>query len=212
VRRKRRGSRLRIWILISILLHVGLVLLPGSVLDFFYPRETYTIRRPWPGVDFEFVPSYESPDRRAWERQIPEGMHLLLRAEVEEEEESTEPEVQPPTTPADETGTGEADFARGEPGAELPVAQFFPPVPRYIVPPTLQDLGVESIELTVRILVDTRGLPDQILLPDTLLNEEIRRRVLAAARKFRFQPARRGDTPVESWVDLPLILESAASR
>jgi hypothetical protein len=210
---KRRGIRLRTWIVVSILIHVGLVLVPGRVLEFFYPREVYTMRRPWPGVDFEFVPSFEIPDPHAWQRQLPEGMHLLLPAEVDEEEvPSTEPEVRPPAMPSAETGTQGVEASPGEPGGTPLAAQFFPAVPRYIVPPTLQDLGVESIDINVRILVNVRGQPDRILLPDTLSNEEIRQRVLAAARKFRFQPARRGDTPVESWVDLPLVVESAASR
>jgi protein TonB len=89
---------------------------------------------------------------------------------------------------------------------------LFPPVPRFIVPPALEDLGISSLHINLRILVNTEGIPEQVILADSLPDYEIRRRVLECAWRFRFQPARRGDVPVASWVELPLVLESSHGR
>lgn len=210
--RARRKSRFRMWLILSILIHAGLVLVPARLLDVFYPREKYSLDEGHGDADFEFVANYEVPHSAEWLDRLPEGLNLLLPAEIEEPEpiESQETQVSV-TAPAETHGqSGEAGAsARGDASVE---PQFFPAVPRYIVPPTLADLDVASIEVRLRILVGTTGLPEQVVIPDTLFDEAIRRRIISAARRFRFEPAKRGDTPIASWVDLPLVLESAPSR
>jgi protein TonB len=182
------------------------------LLDVFYPRETYSLKEGWSDVDFEFVANYEIPQPPRWLDELPQGLDLLLPAEIEEPEPAESPQVEMPVTAPAETWGQSSEPPAGESGDASVEPQFFPAVPRYIVPPTLADLEVASIEVRVRILVGTTGRPEQVVIADTLSSEAIKRRIISAARRFRFEPAKRGETPVASWVDLPLVLESASSR
>jgi hypothetical protein len=202
---------LRAWIIVSILLHVGLILLPAQFFDVFFPREAYRPDRRVSPYPRPFIPDYQVVDLVP-ETEAPTTPELPVLVDLEEYDEPVETPAQASPQPA---GEASDEAARGGTHLGLGIAepedQFFPPVPRYIVPPDLEDLGVTSIRLDLRIFVSTTGEPLEIVLPDTLANEAIRYRVVESARRFRFQPARRGDRPVASWIDLPLVLESAAS-
>jgi protein TonB len=58
--------------------------------------------------------------------------------------------------------------------------------------------------VVLRVLVGYDGTARQILLHQSsghkVLDEAARKAVIT----WRFLPARRGDTPVESWVDIPI--------
>jgi hypothetical protein len=202
---------LRAWIIVSILLHVGLILLPAQFFDVFYPREAYVPDEHTFRPLADFIPDYRLVDL-APETETPTAPEEPVLIEIEEYHTPVETPAQASPQPA---GEASDEAARGGTHLGLGIAepedQFFPPVPRYIVPPDLEDLGVTSIRLDLRIFVSTTGEPLEIVLPDTLANEAIRYRVVESARRFRFQPARRGDRPVASWIDLPLVLESAES-
>ncbi len=202
---------LRAWILVSILLHMALVLLPAQFFEVFYPKEKYTLDDGDVGVDISLISNYEVVDPALQDDRFTESDVL----EVVEVQDDDAAEPVPTQDTRSETGEPSDETVRGGDKAGLGIAepepQFFPPVPRYIVPPDLDDLGIRSIRLDLRILVSASGEPVEVVLPDTLGNEEIRRRVIRSARRFRFEPARKGDRPVSSWVDLPLVLESTKS-
>jgi hypothetical protein len=194
-------------VIVSVLLHLALLLVPGHIFDIFFPREKPTLKEgrttdPWPGfseIVMVVVPLEEEAEARA-----PVVVEL------------DQPDVAP--TPISETPAasghlpGEPGIAHGEipPGDIEP--QFFPPIPRFIVPPSLEDLGIAALTVNVRILVTASGLPERVVLEDALADPEVRRRILDCAQRFRFEPARLGDTPVSSWIDLPLVMESAGAR
>jgi hypothetical protein len=202
----------RKWIIVSILLHVALVLAPSQFLEVFYPTEKYTVDEGSQGVDLDFTADYEVVEVNLQSEEATEvEIDVPLLVEIEQDQVSdrvTRPPLHYGGEPSDESSGGGVETGLGLIPTE---PQFFPPVPRYIVPPDLEDLGIESIRLDLRILVSTVGEPLEIVLPDTLTDEEVRRRVLSSASRFRFQPAMKGDRPVSSWIDLPLVLESTKS-
>jgi hypothetical protein len=204
----RACSSLRRWVVVSVLLHAGLLLLPTQFLYIFFPREMPATREgrtkdPWHGLSKMVMVVIPPDEERTSETED--------RAVLEIVEEVPAPVAT--TEPTSSGGSPEgADIGR----ADLPTGniepQFFPPVPRFIVPPALEDLGISTIEINVRILVSAEGVPEKVIVEDTIDNPEVRRRVLESARRFRFEAARLGDTRVESWIDLPLVLESTGSR
>jgi hypothetical protein len=192
------------WLVISILLHSCLLALPGGFLDKMFPPRT------------------ESADTRAMDL-TPDFEDLAISVitmpgqpastpveawEADEEaqsaaEESFQPSV-PGIGPPEPGGLGDSDSHAD--------TRFFPPIPRLIVPPDLYDLDISTLSIDIRILVGTDGRPVEIELPETLVDPEVRRRLHASAGRFRFEPARKGDLPVQSWISLPLQLEASSSH
>jgi hypothetical protein len=202
---------LRAWVVVSILLHAALLLMPGQFFEVFYPKEKYVLDDGDVGVDISLVSDYEVVDPVLQSERLAEADVL----EVVEVEVAGAAEQLPDQDARSAAGEVSDEIVRGGDkiglGIAEPEPQFFPPVPRYIVPPDLQDLGIRSIRLDIRILVSALGEPLEVVLPDSLGDEELRRRVIRSARRFRFEPARKGDRPVSAWVDLPLVLESTES-
>ncbi|MFH1314410.1 MAG: hypothetical protein ABIJ00_14435 [Candidatus Eisenbacteria bacterium] len=205
---KRTHPSLRRWVIISILLHAGLVLLPAQFLHIFFPREMPAMREgrtrdPWSGLSDMVMQVIPIEVERT-----PETVDRAVLEIVEE--------VPAPTATREPATPGGSPEGAGIARADIPAGnvepQFFPPVPRFIVPPTLEDLGISTIEVNVRILVSAKGLPRRVIIEDTLENPEVRERVLESAWRFRFEAAKLGYTPVESWIDLPLVLEATGSR
>lgn len=81
-----------------------------------------------------------------------------------------------------------------------------------IVPPQTDNLEISTLSIDIRILVGVDGRPVKIEIPDNLTDPEIRKRLLESAARFRFEPARKGDLPIASWISLPLELEASATR
>jgi outer membrane biosynthesis protein TonB len=201
---ERSYTSLRTWVIVSVLLHAGLLLLPAQFFQAVFPRDKPVLREgrttdPWPGLE-KMVMVVIPPE----EEQVSEAENQAA-TEIEAEDVAPTPALEPAAAGGSPDG---ADVARADMPAGDIEPEFFPPVPRYIVPPTLEDLGISTIEVTVRILVTAGGLPEQVVIDDALDNPEVRRRVLECARRFRFEAARLGDTPIESWIELPLVLES----
>lgn len=204
----RRRSTLRKWILISILIHIGLILIPIHFYDVFFPRKA-----PTPvGTTRDLTPDFAIMAMKVIAPQDrPSQPPASMIPAVPTQEEVTDDQA-PDTSEetSDSRGSAPPTGSTGDPtgDAEPP---YFPPVPRYIVPPALDDLGIGTISIDLRILVGTTGKPLEIVLPDTLTNEEVRRRLMESVSRFRFEPARRGDRPISTWIDLPLVLESATA-
>ena len=202
----KRGTRLEKWIVLSILIHLGMLLLPSSMLDVIFPPE---------GAQRAGGPKDLTPD-----------FHHVAFAVIETAQPLAHqppviavpdvPDVQLPH-PVSEVLAGNWGPGPETGQAKLPEpghigSQLFPPIPLLVVPPPLEDLEITSLDVTIRVLVNAEGLPETIILPDSLSDHTLRQRILQCARRFRFQPAKKGDLPVASWIDLPLAVESTRSR
>lgn len=114
----------------------------------------------------------------------------------------------PPTT--DEGSTIDRTPGAGGDEGILAVEEprFYPAVPRLIVPPSVEDLDLADLTITLRILVNKYGRPLEVVIVNAPEDQKVYERLMEAAMGFRFNPARRGDEPVESWIELPLNLRT----
>jgi protein TonB len=118
------------------------------------------------------------------------------------------PPAQPTASAPPETSAPPSPPAPPAPPAPPPVtpprfnaAYLNNPAPVY--PPILRRAGEES-KVVLRVLVTAEGTAGevQVLRPgSSALFDEA---ALAAVRKWRFVPAKRGDTPVAEWVQVPI--------
>ncbi len=195
---------LRRWLMISLLLHSCLLALPGGFLETVFPARI----APIPIAITDLTPDFEDiaisviamsgqPTAAPAETWEPQEAAVVVPAEV------LQPSL-PGTGSPKPGGYGDSDSPAD--------TRFFPPIPRLIVPPALDDLDVSTLNVNIRILVGTDGRPVEIELPESLVDSEIRRRLMASVGRFRFEPARKGDLPVRSWISLPLQLEASPTR
>jgi hypothetical protein len=209
VSRKRPRGELYKWVAISVAIHVILLLLPAHIFQaLFPPRHGGT-----GGGLRDLTPDFAEVAIAIL--RVPAGPVLEMpEAEVELEaisEIDETPQGRPASNPAggvpgEGSGAGDGVGDREGPSTAEPI--FFPARPRLIVPPAMEDLDIESLRVDLRILVNSSGIPEEVIIPDSLAGSEIGRRLQESALRFRFEPARKGDLPVTSWVDLPLLLES----
>jgi len=101
------------------------------------------------------------------------------------------PPVQAPTAPVAETVT--------EPSADADYLQN--PAPNY--PSLAQRQGWEGT-VWLNVLVKPNGLPEKVELQTTSGRKTLDDAALAAVKNWRFVPAKRGKTPVEGWVSVPI--------
>jgi protein TonB len=75
------------------------------------------------------------------------------------------------------------------------------PAPAY--PPISRRMGEEG-KVVLRVRVNERGLPDEVQVKASSGSERLDMTALETVRHWKFIPARRGDTPVEAWVLVPI--------
>jgi protein TonB len=75
------------------------------------------------------------------------------------------------------------------------------PPPAY--PPMSRRIGEEG-KVILRVLVNERGLPDEVQLRTSSGFPRLDTAALETVRQWKFVPARRGDTPVSAWVLVPI--------
>jgi len=78
-----------------------------------------------------------------------------------------------------------------------------PPVARVVVPPVRLPWREERVAVTVRLVVDEQGMPQQVEVAE-LVSTELQELVTAAVKQWRFSPATRHGAPVNAHVVLPL--------
>jgi hypothetical protein len=202
---KRTQKSILVWLALSALLHCALVFLPIDVLDAIFPRGT-----PVPvGTPADLVPDFADLALAVIQLGSPTDRPDLDRGRREDLRAAAD------LMAGIDLGTVQPD--RGlESGARQETAETpeldFPPVPRLIIPPALDDLGVRTLSLTLRILVADDGKPVRVVVPDSLAGTRLGKRIAGSAMRFRFEPAKRGALPVEAWVELPLELEASGHR
>lgn len=86
------------------------------------------------------------------------------------------------------------------------VAYLHSPKPGY--PPMARQLGLEGTA-TVRVLVNRDGLPEESRILASSGASSLDQAALEGVRRWRFVPARQGDTPVAHWVDIPVTFRLA---
>jgi protein TonB len=108
------------------------------------------------------------------------------------------------------------------PPAPAPVAAASPPAPPApapVVPPRFnadylnnpapaypalsRRMGEEG-KVVLRVHVNERGLPDEVQLKASSGSQRLDTTALETVRQWKFVPARRGDTPVDAWVLVPI--------
>jgi protein TonB len=75
------------------------------------------------------------------------------------------------------------------------------PAPRY--PPLARRMGQQG-KVVLRVLVNSGGSPDRVELRTSSGSELLDEAARDAVRQWSFVPARRGDTPVDAWVLVPV--------
>ncbi|MBN3816941.1 energy transducer TonB, partial [Paraburkholderia sp. Se-20369] len=83
---------------------------------------------------------------------------------------------------------GDADYLRN-------------PAPAY--PAIAQDYGWQG-KVVLHVHVLANGTPDSIQLRSSSGHRVLDDAAIAAVRRWSFVPAKRGTTPVDGWVDVPL--------
>ena len=76
------------------------------------------------------------------------------------------------------------------------------PAPRY---PVAARRAGEQGTVTLKVLVGMDGMPQRVEVEKTSGSPRLDSAALDAVRRWRFVPARRGSTPIESWVLVPVV-------
>ena len=76
------------------------------------------------------------------------------------------------------------------------------PAPRY---PLAARRAGEQGTVTLKVLVASDGLPRRVEIEKTSGSARLDTAALDAVKQWRFVPARRGATPIESWVLVPVV-------
>ncbi|MDM7462289.1 MAG: energy transducer TonB [Tepidimonas taiwanensis] len=83
------------------------------------------------------------------------------------------------------------------------------PKPTY--PPLARRLGEEG-KVTLRVLVTPQGQPERIELAESAGSPRLDEAAIEAVRRWRFAPARQGDTAVAAWVRVPIAFRLENNR
>jgi protein TonB len=228
--RRRKTTSPWKYIVPAVLLHLAVLLLPGRFYESLFPTtspesagppsdltpnfEQFAIHVIYiddeePRVEIVTNPAVEVAPLEAESDYV----ERLMESATPEDTESR-PEPEPPSGSAGPRPTGEgpevdeSPGAGGDEGIIVVEPRFYPPVPRLIVPPSVENLDLEDLTITLRVLVSKTGRPLEVVIVNAPEDEVVNGRIMAAARQFRFRPARRGDEPVEAWIELPLNLET----
>lgn len=87
---------------------------------------------------------------------------------------------------------------------------YVPPIPSYLALPDLAGLIKDSLVVEIQILVGIDGDPIKIAFSDTLMDQQIKNSITSAVARSRFEPARLGGVPLQSWLHLPIVFRSSA--
>jgi periplasmic protein TonB len=75
------------------------------------------------------------------------------------------------------------------------------PPPAY--PPIARRMGEEG-KVILRVHVNERGLPDDVQIRTSSGSQRLDTAALETVKQWKFVPARRGDTPIDAWVLVPI--------
>jgi protein TonB len=104
---------------------------------------------------------------------------------------TAEPQPAPPVEPAITRASFDADYLRN-------------PAPPY--PPLAKRMG-EQGKVVLRVSVNAQGTAESIEVKASSGSQRLDDSAVNTVRNWKFVPARRGDTPVQSWVLVPIIFK-----
>lgn len=141
--------------------------------------------------------------------QTLDGERALSTPKPVEPAAEAAPSTTPPVAPA--PATSAAPVASQPPAAPVVTAPLTPPRfnaaylnnPPPVYPTMLRRAGEEG-RVVLRVLVMPDGLPGEVRVLNPSSSPQFDEAALAAVRKWRFVPARRGDTSVAEWVQVPI--------
>lgn len=99
------------------------------------------------------------------------------------------------------TGSGSASTSASR-GATLTQARYHE-APRPAYPESARRAGQEG-RVLLRVLVDEGGRSKRVEINSSSGSEALDRAAAEAIRRWRFEPARYGDQPIESWLRIPI--------
>lgn len=117
---------------------------------------------------------------------------LVAPAAAERPKETAPREISPPTRVAVAVPTPPSFSA----------SYLQNPAPRY---PLAARRAGEQGTVTLKVLVTSEGLPQRVEVERTSGSTRLDTAALEAVRRWRFLPARRGDSAIESWVLVPVV-------
>lgn len=123
-----------------------------------------------------------------------------LSAPAEAAPEPAPPAPQPPAPAA----SPPAPAAAAVTAARFDAAYLNNPRPAY---PMLSRRLREEGQVMLRVLVSPEGQPARVELRTSSGSERLDRAAQEAVARWRFVPARRGDTPIEAWVLVPIVFK-----
>ena len=155
-----------------------------------------TIPEPEPQPEQELAPEPEAPEIEA---------HEPTASAAEERRSADSEQGRTGTSSTEMSGAAGSDVA-GEPGAvsqpRTDAAHLNNPAPVY--PPISRRMGEEGT-----VLLDVHILPDgsvrEVRLRTSSGHERLDRSALDAVGRWRYVPARRGDTPIAYWYVQPVV-------
>lgn len=127
---------------------------------------------------------------------------VLMLPEPWLEDESAIPAQAPAETPAPKAGTGTQVASIAPTPPNFSAAYLKNPAPSY--PLAARRTG-EQGTVTLRVRVTREGLPERVRVEKTSGSPRLDTAALDAVRSWRFVPARRGATTIESWVLVPVV-------
>lgn len=141
--------------------------------------------------------------------QTLESERALSTPEQVEPAAEAAPSTTPPVLPV--PATSAAPVASQSPAAPVVTAALTPPRfnaaylnnPPPVYPPILRRAGEEG-RVVLRVFVTPDGLAGEVRVLNPSNSPQFDEAALAVVRKWRFVPARRGDTPVAEWVQVPI--------
>jgi protein TonB len=129
--------------------------------------------------------------------------------------EAPAPQVAPPPPPPALVETKPAPPAP----APAPIVASAPPAPVTITPPRFnadylrnpapayppisRRMGEEG-KVILRVHVNERGMPAEVQIKSSSGSQRLDTTALETVKQWKFVPARRGDTPVDAWVLVPI--------
>jgi protein TonB len=89
------------------------------------------------------------------------------------------------------------------PAIEAPVPARYLHTPEPAYPASAREEGEEGIVI-LKVRISRSGFPEEIVLESSSGFRELDRAAIAGIRRWSFIPARRGDEPIEAWMQVPI--------
>jgi protein TonB len=101
------------------------------------------------------------------------------------------------------TGSGSGNGTGAAQNGSLFTQARYSDTPKPVYPESARRENREG-RVLLRVLIDDRGKPNSVEISRSSGSDALDQAATHAIKRWRFHPARAGDTPVESWVSIPI--------